>query len=87
MSPQYRQARIAVWVGVASIFLFNVILGPLAVVFGALSMRRGERRLGRMAVILGVIGTVVGILLLVLVSNGVLPDFEEMLREMKRTKE
>jgi hypothetical protein len=82
-TPEERFARTAFWVGVASIFVFNVVIGPIAMVLGLMAIRRGERRLGTLAIICGAAGTAIGVLLLVLVSRGVLPTFDEMMRDIR----
>lgn len=82
-SPAEQRARWALWVGVASIFVFNVVLGPLAMILGAQSMRRGQRELGRRALIFGALGTVIGIAVLTLVALGVMPSTEELLKRLR----
>lgn len=72
-----------VWAGVASIFVFNLVLGPVAVVIGIMAMGRGERDRGKLAIWLGLAGTVIGIALLVLVAVGVIPDVDQMLRDLR----
>lgn len=82
-TPAERRARWAFWVGVASVFVFNVILGPIAMVLGLQSIRRGEKRLGQLALLFGAIGTVIGVAVLVLVAQGVMPDTEELLKRLR----
>lgn len=83
-TPDERFARTAMWVGVASIFIFNVVLGPIAMALGVSAMRRGQREMGGRALLLGAVGTVLGILLLVLSAVGVLPSFDDLLRDLRR---
>lgn len=83
-TPEERFARISLWLGVASIFAFGPILGPVAVVLGVMSIQRGEKKLGRLAIIFGLIGTLLGILFAVLVAKGVLPSLDELLDDIRR---
>jgi hypothetical protein len=83
LSPEARFARVALWVGVASLFLFNVVLGPIAIVMGATAIKRGEKHQGRLAIIYGVIGTAIGVLLLVLSGLGVIPTVDEMWNDIR----
>lgn len=85
VSADERFAKTARGLGIASIFVFNVVLGPIAMVMGVMAMRRGEQRLGRSAVIFGAIGLTVGILLLVLAALGVIPSVDEMLKDLRRS--
>ncbi|MFY9487326.1 MAG: hypothetical protein WAP35_01325 [Solirubrobacterales bacterium] len=80
-SNDQRSARIAVGVGIASIFVMNLILGPIAIVLGARAAKRGERKLGTLAISTGAAGTVIGIVVLILWLAGVLPSLDEMLNE------
>jgi hypothetical protein len=84
LSPEARFARTALWVGVASIFIFNVVLGPVAVIMGVMAMRRGEKRQGKLAIIFGIVGTTIGVALLVLSSMGVIPTVDEMFRDIRK---
>lgn len=86
LSPDQRFARIAVWVGVASIFVFNLVLGPVAIALGISAIRRGERSSGKLTVILGAIGTLVGVVFLVLVAAGVLPNIDQMLKDLQKPR-
>jgi hypothetical protein len=83
ITPELRFARTALWVGVASIFVFNIVIGPVAVFMGIIARRRGEQRLGRLAIIFGAIGTLVGILLLTLSAAGVIPSVDEMWNDIR----
>lgn len=61
--------------GIVGIFLFSVILGPLAVIFGGTGLRnarRGARHHGMAlaAVIIGVFDIVLFIVMLAVASNG-----------------
>lgn len=78
-TPVQRQARIALWVGVASLFVFNLFLGPIAIVMGAIAVQRGERRTGLRAIVLGGIGTVIGIVVAILYMTGVMPNLDELI--------
>lgn len=82
-TPEQRFARTALWLGIASVFIFNLVIGPVAIVMGVIAIRRGERRTGRLALLCGALGTFIGILLLVLVSAGVLPSVDEMLEDLR----
>lgn len=81
--PVGRQARVGLWIGVASLFVFNIFLGPAAVVLGVRAVRNGEKQIGQWAIALGVAGTVIGITVMVLISTGVMPSVEEMLRDLR----
>lgn len=83
-SPEERFARIALWLGVVSIFAFGPILGPIAMLLGSMSIRRGEKKLGRLAIIFGLLGTVLGVLFAVLVAKGVLPSVDELLDDIRK---
>lgn len=83
LTPEARFARTAFWIGIASIFVFNVVLGPVAVIMGLMAMRRGEKHHGRLAIILGLIGTTIGVVLLVLASTGVIPTVDEMWNDIR----
>lgn len=83
VKPEERFARTAFWVGIASIFVFNIVIGPIAMIMGAMAMRRGEKRLGGLAMTFGAIGTFIGVLLLVLVGMGILPSVDEMLKDIR----
>lgn len=83
LNAEEKFARTAVWVGVASIFIFNVIFGPIAVVMGAMALQRGQKEKGYWAIGLGVAGTVIGVAVLILVSTGVMPTFDEMIDDLR----
>ncbi len=86
LTEEARFARIAFWTGIASIFVFNIVLGPIAVVMGAMAIRKGEKRLGQLAVLFGALGTLIGIVLLILVAQGVLPTLDEMLKDIRNAR-
>lgn len=79
-SPEYRAARVALGLGLASLLVLPLILGPMAIVLGARSMRAGERKLGRWAISAGVAGTVLGVVGLILWATGVIPSIDELLK-------
>lgn len=83
LTPDQRFARTAFGVGIASLLVFQVVLGPLAVLLGARAVRRGERELGRRTMLLGAIGTLIGIAALVLQATGVIPPTEELLERLR----
>ncbi|GGS48386.1 DUF4190 domain-containing protein [Streptomyces griseoviridis] len=61
--------------GIIGLFLFNVILGPVAIVLGAVGMRqaavKGGGGMAKAGVVLGVIDLVIfGVLLAVTAANG-----------------
>ena len=87
MSADERFARVSLWIGVASIFVFNLFLGPVAIVRGVMSIRRGEKRLGQLALVYGLLGTVIGIAYIALVAAGVLPTFNQMLTDIRNGKQ
>ncbi len=82
-TPAYRQARIGMWIGVASLFVFNIILGPVAIVMGISAIQRGEKRIGTRALGLGIAGTVTGIIVMVLVATGVMPSLDELMQDLR----
>lgn len=79
-TPQQRQARIALGVGLASILVVPLVLGPVAIFMGVRAVRSGERGLGRWAISAGVAGTVLGVVGVILWATGVLPGLDELLR-------
>ncbi|MFJ1969735.1 DUF4190 domain-containing protein [Streptomyces sp. NPDC087903] len=61
--------------GIIGVFLFNVILGPIAIVLGAVGMRqapaKGGAGMAKAGVVLGIVDLVVfGILLALTAANG-----------------
>ncbi|MFF9864512.1 DUF4190 domain-containing protein [Streptomyces sp. NPDC013953] len=61
--------------GVVGVLVFNVILGPLAIVFGALGRKqapvKGGAGMAKAAIVLGVVDLVIfAILMMVAASNG-----------------
>lgn len=83
LTPDERYAQIAFRLGIASIFIFNIILGPIAIFMGIASIRRGQKQHGKNAIILGAIGTGLGVTLLVLAALGVIPSVDEMLQDLR----
>ncbi|WP_367046922.1 DUF4190 domain-containing protein [Streptomyces sp. Je 1-332] len=57
--------------GIFGLFLFNFILGPLAIIFGAVSLRQkaGNTGMAKAAVILGIVDVVVFIVLIALAAS------------------
>jgi hypothetical protein len=51
---------------------------------GVMAMRRGEKRQGKLAIIFGIVGTTIGVALLVLSSMGVIPTVDEMFRDIRK---
>jgi len=56
-----------------SVLIVPIGLGLSAVVLGALAMKKGERSLGRLAVMLGIVLPIVGTVLAVVVLQRVMP--------------
>ncbi len=79
-SPQQRQARIAAGLGLASLLVIPLVLGPIAIFMGVRAVRAGERGLGRWAISAGVAGTVLGVVGVILWATGVLPSLDELLK-------
>jgi hypothetical protein len=67
------RAAAALFSGAVGLFLFNVVFGPLAIVLGAVAVRRGEPgRLGRAAALLGIaLGVADLVVLAILVASRV----------------
>ena len=59
--------------GAVSFLVLPILLGPLGILLGILGLVRGERRLGAIAIVVSVLGLVVGFILsfLVLYVSGV----------------
>jgi hypothetical protein len=60
--------------GVVGLFLFSVVLGPLAIIFGSVGLSRanrgaGHRTMALWAVVLGVIDVVLFVVLLIVASH------------------
>ncbi|MDP8972461.1 MAG: hypothetical protein M3N45_04625 [Actinomycetota bacterium] len=53
--------------GAVSFLVIPILFGPLGVLLGILGLARGERRLGTVAVVVSVLGLVVGFILSFLV--------------------
>jgi len=49
--------------GVLAVLVVPIVLGPLGIVFGFLGRRRGDRSLGTIAMVISVVGFVVGLVL------------------------
>lgn len=75
-------AKIALGVAIASLFVAGPILGPIGIVMGAKSIKRGQGKLGGWAIAAGAAGTILSIVLIVLSALGVLPTFDEMWNRM-----
>lgn len=86
LSAEAKFARTAFWIGIASLFVFNIVLGPIAVVMGAMAIRKGEKQMGWLAILFGALGTLIGIVVLVLVAEGVLPTVDEMLDDLRKAR-
>jgi hypothetical protein len=84
IDPVERFGRTALWVGVASLFIFNVVFGPIAIIMGAMAVQRGQKKNGWWAIGLGAAGTAIGVAVLVLVSTGVMPSLDEMWRDIQK---
>ncbi|WP_199548598.1 DUF4190 domain-containing protein [Streptomyces sp. N35] len=61
--------------GIVGIFIFNIILGPLAIIFGAVGRRNAGsggsgRGMATAAIVLGVIDVLLFVLLMALASSG-----------------
>lgn len=86
LGPDEKFARTAMRIGIASIFVFNLVLGPLAILLGASALRRGQRRTGWQAIWLGAGGTLIGVVALVLLATGVIPPLEELIEDLRRER-
>jgi len=53
--------------GAVSFLVLPILLGPLGILLGILGLARGERRLGTIAIVVSVLGLVVGFILSFLV--------------------
>jgi hypothetical protein len=84
LTPEQKYARIAFWVAIASIFVFNIVLGPIAVFMGFAARKKGQEELGKRAILIGVIGTVIGIVAIVLAALGVIPPFSEFVNKFRK---
>ncbi len=58
--------------GAISFLIIPILFGPLGILLGILGLARGERRLGTIALVVSVVGLVVGFILsfLVLYASG-----------------
>jgi hypothetical protein len=74
-SPEDRPARgrgrklaiAGIVCGAVSFLVLPILFGPLGVLLGLLGLARGERRLGTIAIVVSVLGLVVGFILSFLV--------------------
>lgn len=60
--------------GIVGLFIANLILGPLAIIFGAIGLQRANRGAGRRTMSawglgLGIVALVLGIIAIVAISN------------------
>ncbi len=85
VDPGFRDARRAMWVGVTSLFVLGLVLGPIGVVLGVRAVRAGQRRLGWIAIVTGAVGFVVHITVLVLAAAGVIPSPAAWLESTKES--
>ncbi|MFE9674302.1 DUF4190 domain-containing protein [Streptomyces sp. NPDC006259] len=60
--------------GVIGLFILNIVLGPLAIIFGAIALRQAAARNGagmaKAGVVLGIVDVVLWIVLLAVAANG-----------------
>jgi hypothetical protein len=56
-------AYIGIIFAIASVIILPIVFGPLAIICGYISTTRGERDLGRVAMILGIVLAVIGFIL------------------------
>lgn len=75
-----RKARNAFLIGVASLLILHIPLGPIAIVMGVKAYRAGERRNGAWAIGTGVGGTLIGIIGVILWATGALPTLDELMK-------
>ncbi len=69
-----RHARTALWVSIASLLFFGIVLGPIGFVLGIRSVREGEKSLGWWAIAVGLTGFISSAVLLVLVATGTIEN-------------
>ena len=86
LTADQKYARNAFWVAIASIFIFNIVLGPIAIYMGVVARRKGQEELGKRAILIGVIGTIIGILAIVLSAMGVIPPVQRIRRQNPERK-
>jgi hypothetical protein len=86
MTAEQKYARNAFWVAIASIFVFNIVLGPIAIYMGITARRKGQEELGKRAILIGVIGTIIGIVAIALSAMGVIPPFSEFVDKIQSGK-
>ncbi|MBI5309737.1 MAG: hypothetical protein HZB14_01715 [Actinobacteria bacterium] len=75
-----RKARTALTIGVVSLLILHIPLGPIAIALGIKSIRAGERKVGAWAVSTGVAGTLIGVTAFVLWATGVLPTLDQLMQ-------
>jgi hypothetical protein len=86
LTDDQRFARNAFWFGIASLFLFQVVMGPVAIVLGIMSRRRGELEMGKRTIILGLVAIAIGVLSIVLTVLGVIPPANELWDKIRNPK-
>jgi hypothetical protein len=85
-TPEQKFARTALGVGIASIFIFNLLLGPIAIVLGILAIRRGELETGRRAALFGALGILVGAIIIFLAAQGIIPSMDQLMKDLENRK-
>lgn len=77
-----RIAKVGLGSGIASIFFFWPLFGPIAVGLGIAAIRRGERKIGTWAVSTGAAGILIGLIVTVLVLTNVV-DADQLEENLK----
>ncbi len=54
-------AKIGIVIGIIGIFFFGIILGPIAIVLGYMGYSKGDRSIGAIAMIVGVVALIVSL--------------------------
>jgi hypothetical protein len=80
-----RMAKIGLASGIASIFFFWPLFGPIAIGLGINAIARGERKIGSWAVATGAAGILIGLIVTILVLTNVV-DPDQLLRELQNKK-
>ena len=80
-----RMAKIGLASGIASIFFFWPLFGPIAIGLGINAIRRGERKIGSWAVSTGAAGILIGLVVTVLVLTNVV-DPDQLIENLKNQK-
>jgi hypothetical protein len=80
-----RMAKIGLASGIASIFFFWPLFGPIAIGLGINAVRRGERKIGTWAISTGAAGILIGLIVTILVLTNVV-DPDQLLQELKNQK-